>query len=76
MEKQEVQKVKVYLSIYGDYTAFHEISVVVEYDITNKKQIGDMTLEECENFNSDDSDYGDTELHDAILIDGRYYYSI
>tara|TARA_R110000868_G_scaffold76573_3_gene220115 strand:- start:3575 stop:3811 length:237 start_codon:yes stop_codon:yes gene_type:complete len=72
---KEVQEVKVYLSMDGDYVAFDEITIRVEYDLTNNKQIGDMTLTECEEFEPCD-DYGDCRLIDALLIDGKYYYSL
>ena len=32
-----MQEVKVYISISGDYCAFHEMAIKVEYDITTNK---------------------------------------
>ena len=66
-----MQEVKVWVGVSGDYAAFHELSFGIEYDITNKKQIGYMTLEELEDHEFED--YSDYEIRDAILIDNKYY---
>ena len=66
-----MQKVKVYVSITGDYCAFHEMGFYVDYDITNDLPLGDYTLEELEL--GCDSDWKDFEVRDAVLIDGTYY---
>jgi hypothetical protein len=65
-----MQKVKVYVSISGDYCAFHEISFRVLFDITNNIQLGYKTLEELENW---ESEYTDVEIRNAIEVDGVYY---
>ena len=68
-----MQKVHVWVGIGGDYCAFHEISFSIEYDITNDKQIGNLSLDELEGFNLESSDYSDYEIREAILLDGEYY---
>ena len=70
---KEIQYVRVWVSQNGDYCAFHENSMYVEYDITNNKQIGDYTIEEMENH---DCDYSDYQICNAVLIGGKYYISI
>ena len=67
----EVQKVEVYVGIYGDYCAFHEMSINIEYDVTNNIQLGDLDLKELEDHEF--SEYCDYELYNAVLIDGEYY---
>lgn len=74
----EGQKVEVYVSIGGNYTAFNEMSMRIEYDITNKKQIGYATTEEMDQHFEDEEngaghDYTDYDVRDAYLIDGIYY---
>ena len=66
-----MQKVEVYVGIYGDYCAFHEVSFDVEYDVTNDIQLGDRTLEELKEWEYEE--YCDFELRNAVLIDGTYY---
>ena len=71
---KEPQKVEVWVGIAGYYCNFSEVSFSVEYDITNNKQIGSDPLEFFENLDDEDMDqYGDYEIREAILIDGRYY---
>ena len=68
---KESQKVKVWVCIAGCYSAFHEISFTVEYDVTNDKQLGDEPLEYYENHEFED--IHDYELRDAYLINDVYY---
>ena len=65
-----MQKVKVYVSISGDYCAFHEMYFSVKFDITNNIQLGDFTLEELENW---EDEYTDVEIRNAIIVDDVYY---
>ena len=67
-----MQEVRVWVSVSGDYCAFHEMGFSVEFDITNNIQLGDMTLEELENFKFE-GDYSDYETRSGYLIDGKYY---
>jgi len=74
-----MQKVKIYLSISGDYCAFHEMQFEPIYDITNKKYIGlnskdEYSLTELKNWKY--GDYEDIQKVDAYLIDGVYYYNL
>ena len=73
MTKKEIQEVKVWVSVSGSYCAFHEIFFTVQYDITNNKQLGDMTLDELSDFEHEPGDYADYETRDAILVNGTYY---
>ncbi len=66
-----MQKVEVYISISGDYCAFHEISFNIEYDITNDINLGTYSLKKLEKWKY--NDYEDIEKRDAYLIDGEYY---
>lgn len=66
-----MQKVEVYVSISGDYCAFHEMMFNIEYDITNNKKIGDYSLKKLEKWKY--TDYEDIEKRDAYLINGEYY---
>lgn len=66
-----MQKVKVYVSISGDYCAFHEVTFYVEYDITNNKQLGSYSLKKLEKWKY--NQYEDIQKRDAYLIDGKYY---
>ena len=66
-----MQEVKVYISISGDYCAFHEMTIKVEYDITNNIQLAYMTLEELEN--SSYNGYSDYQIYDAIKIGKEYF---
>ncbi len=67
-----MQKVEVWISISGDYCAFHEMSFSIVYDITNDKKFGDLTLRDLKN-KSYDGGYVDYDIVDAILLNGRYY---
>jgi len=68
--KIKMQKVKVYVSISGDYCAFCEMYFSVLFDKTNNIQLSDYTLEELENW---ESEYTDVEIRNAIEVDGVYY---
>jgi hypothetical protein len=68
----EVEVVNVWVSISGDYCAFHEMGFSVVYDITNDIQFDDMTLKELKAFKND-GDYCDYEKRKA-LKDGKNYY--
>jgi len=68
-----MQKVEVWVSISGDYCAFHEMEFYIVYDITNNKQLGDMSLEELELLDFDTLEYEDFEIREAYLIDDKYY---
>ena len=67
----EIKKVEVYVEIAGDYCAFHEMSFMVVYDVTNDIQLEEYTLNDLKNWT--DREYCDCELRDAILVDGTYY---
>jgi hypothetical protein len=72
----EFQKVEVYVGIAGDYSAFHEMSFSIAYDLTNNIQFGYLTLDELEEFDFDNSGhYSDYEIRDAILdkSSNKYY---
>ena len=72
----EFQKVKVWVSISGDYSSFDEMSFSVEYDLTNNIQLSYTTLEDLEDFDFDSSEhYSDYEIRDAILdkSSNKYY---
>ena len=75
-----MQKVDVIVCIAGDYCAFHEMSISVEYDLTNDKQVsGSYSKEELEErMDSDEcyDGYSDYQEFDAILVDGKYYVNI
>lgn len=76
-----MEKVKVYVKMSGDYCAFHEASVSVVYDITNKKHIGfsdeeDLEKYGCWDYNNDGGGYSDVTRASAILVDGKYYIDI
>lgn len=69
-----MKEVEVLVSIHGDWCSFDEMSFFVEYDITNKKQLGDVSIEEFENMTEDDYDtHSSYEVKEAILFDGKYY---
>lgn len=67
-----MQEVSVYVSVWGDYCAFHEMSFSVAYDVTNDIQYDDMSIEELEEFEyeGDSSDY---QLFRAIKVGDKYY---
>lgn len=74
-----MQKVKIYLSISGDYCSFNEMQFEPIYDITNKKYIGlnskdEYPLTELKDWEYEE--YEDVQKVDAYLIDGEYYYNI
>lgn len=76
----EAQKVKVILKLCGDYVAFHEISAMVLYDLTNNIMVDTYgsyeSLEEIQSEMDGRGDYCDIEEIDAVLVDGKYYYEI
>jgi hypothetical protein len=72
-----MKKVKVWVGIDGDYCAFHETTIRVVYDITNDISLDDyMSLEELEAWDQDEHEYGDYEIFDAILDNGKYYINL
>lgn len=68
-----MQEVKIWVCMSGDYGAWNEIRLRVEYDVTNNIQLDDMSLEEIEAWDSSKSEYGDYELRDGVLYNGKYY---
>lgn len=70
-----MQKVEVWVGIYGDYCGFDEMSIRIEFDVTNNIAFNSKDLDYYENFNDEDS-YYDYALFDAILSDGKYYIQI
>jgi len=66
-----MEKVKVWVSVAGNYCAFHEMCFSVDYDITNDIQLEDWTIEELENMEKDS--YCDYEVRNAIKVGGTYY---
>ena len=74
-----MQEVQIYLRVFGNYCAFHEMCFMVMYDVTNDKKVeGEETLEELENWGREErlKYNADIQLVDALLIDGEYYYSL
>ena len=71
----EVQKVRVILSMCGDYCAFHECDVSVVYDVTNDIQLEDETLEEIKERMDKTRGYCDYQECDAIKVGDTYYYN-
>lgn len=67
-----MQEVKIYVGVFGDYCAFHEMSFSVMFDVTNNLKLGDMSLEELENWDYD-ACYSDYEVMDGIKIGDKYY---
>lgn len=68
-----MQEVKIWVSMGGDYAAWHEINLCVEYDVTNNIQFGDMSLKELEAWDSSKYEHSDYELQDGVLHNGKYY---
>lgn len=68
----EVQEVSVWVCVYGDYCAFHEMGISVVYDITNDIQLDDMSLEELNEFEFE-GDYSDYEVRSALKVGDEYY---
>ena len=75
-----MQKVKVLLTMCGDYSAFHEISFIPEYDLTNELVLSNSDITSSEEANAKhEKEYEgvrDTEIVDAILCEGRYYFKL
>lgn len=67
-----MQEVQVYICVYGDYCAFHEMDISIVYDITNDIQLDDLSLEELENFEYEANSV-DYEEFSAIKIGDDYY---
>jgi hypothetical protein len=74
-EVVEGQKVKVYLSMCGDYCSFHECEISVVYDVTNDIQLEDETLEEIKTIIEENDNWCDYQECDAIKVGGTYYYN-
>lgn len=78
----DIQKVKVYVMVSGNYCGFNEMSFDVVYDVTNDKCINgiysDITKEKLKNWNplKDGGGYSDVALKNAIKIRGKYYIEI
>lgn len=72
--KDIYQEVEVYLTVFGDYCAFHEMSLNIAYDVTNDIQLNDdYSLEELQNWDDHESD---VQLVGAIKIGDKYYIDI
>lgn len=75
-----MQKVKIWISVYGDYSSFYELEFTVLFDITNNIKKGDYTKEEleekCGGWNSDNDARSDIKIVDAILFEGKYYWRL
>lgn len=69
----EVQEVKVIARACGDYAAFHEMSIYVEYDLTNDIQLNEHSKEELMKRVDSNGDYCDYDTINAIKIGGSYY---
>ena len=69
------QKVRVILSMCGDYCAFHECTIYVAYDVTNDIQLEDETLEEIKERMDKTHGYCDYQECDAIKVGDTYYYN-
>ena len=77
----DIQKVKVWISIAGDYCSFKEVSISVVADITNNIIFEDHDFENDQLFlkyleEFEFEDYNDYEVCDAVIVDGIYYYNI
>ena len=69
-----MKEVKVYARMHGDYSAWHEVTMKVVYDITNSIKLDKYTLEECKaEADNPQDEYGDIDEMKALLIDGEYY---
>lgn len=68
------QEVEVYLTVFGDYCAFHEMSFCVQYDITNDIQLDDFSLDTLKNWDRDGS--SDVGIAKAIKVGDKYYVDI
>lgn len=75
-----MQKVKIWILVYGDYSSFYELDFTVLFDITNNIQLDDYTLEYLEaNYNDwcrNNDGRADIGLVDAILFEGKYYWRL
>lgn len=67
-----MKEVRVYARMCGDYAAWHEANMYVEYDITNDKQLGEHSLEELKNWER--GGYSDVDIVTAYLDDDGNYY--
>ena len=59
-----------------DYSAFHKMSFIFEYDITNNIRLRYTTLDELEDFDFDNSEhYSDYDIRETILdkSSNKYY---
>lgn len=65
------QEVEVYVTVSGDYCAFHEMSFGIDYDITNNIQLSDFSLDELKNW--DEGAASDAGIVKAIKIGDKYY---
>ena len=69
------QKVKVAVSISGDYAAWHEAQIEMLWDFTNNKQLGEEQVNELLEIGHD-GEYSDCQEMDAILFENKYYLHI
>ena len=63
----ERQHVKIIARMCGDYAAFHEASIYAEYDITNRKMIGEIPDEFYDEDEDDIIKGKEEELHQYML---------
>lgn len=69
----EIEKVKVYVMLSGDYCAFHEVSLRVVYDITNDCKIGFNRYTKKELDEWEFADYSDVQEYTALKVGKKYY---
>jgi hypothetical protein len=72
----EIEKVRVYVMLSGDYCAFHEVSLHVVYDITNDHPVGsvgygDYTKKQLDKWKY--TDYSDVQEFSALKVGKKYY---
>lgn len=69
-----MQKVKIYIYVYGEYCSFEHMSFDVVYDLTNNLKLNEFSLKEIKKHEFED--YLDFKLVDALLLEGKYYVDI
>jgi hypothetical protein len=83
LNPNQPQEVEVWASMSGDYCAFHEASISVVYDLTNKLIVDDHSgifaesvgegLAYLKEFNGQISEYNDYEKLKALKVGNDYY---
>jgi hypothetical protein len=81
MKNTEYQEVEVFVSLSGDYCAFHEVSISITANITNNIIKESHTFDTNEEFfdylnTYEFEGYGDYIKCKAIKIGDDYYYNI